>query len=78
MLEDMTWTQPKPLTFSAQMKLTWWAFCGSLKSLGALLRVVWSSGATVSFNQIAAPTGLHVIAQRNGKITSVMIEVTAS
>jgi hypothetical protein len=77
MLEDMTWTQPKQLTFSGQMKMTWWALCGSFRSLAVLLKVVWSSGATVSFNQTGAPNGLHVIAQRNGKITSVMVEVTA-
>lgn len=76
MLDDMTWTQPKPLTFSGRMKLTWWAFYGSWRSLAGLLGTLWSNGATVSFNQTGVQKGLRVIESGNGKITSIMIEVT--
>lgn len=77
MMDDMMWTPPKPLTFSARTKLTWWLLCGSLRSLAVSVVAVWRSGEVVSFNQIAVPNGSHVIASGNGWITSIKISETA-
>ena len=45
------WTPPRSLTFCERMKLTYTLFLLRLPMPGVWLMALWSSGATVSFNQ---------------------------
>jgi hypothetical protein len=76
MEDDMTWTQPKSLTFSARMRLTSLLLSGLWRLLVELLPALWRSGATVSFNLTDPPKDKRVtVKSKSG--ASVTVRVTA-
>lgn len=71
MVDDTTWTPPKSLTFSERMKLTYVVCLPPWKQAAASLRVVWSSGATASFNRTTQPNVRSVtVTGKKGTMTA--------
>jgi hypothetical protein len=74
-MDDTIWTPPKSPTFFARINLTWTLFWVRCPMPAAWLTLVWSSGATVSFN-LTDPTraSLRIVSASGAK----ELEVTVS
>lgn len=74
-MEDMTWTQPRSPTFLERMRLTYTLFSMRLPAPVVWLTILWSIGATVSFNLTDPRRASLLIESANGRKS---VDVTVS